>query len=54
MDLIGLLAGGQGLRHEAELDHGTDAGSLIRVKDSVENFEVIHRFAVCVEREYVR
>ena len=46
-------AGGEVFGHEAELDHGADAGGFVLVEDLVEDGEVVDGLAGGVEREDV-
>ena len=50
---VGHGAGGEVFGHEAELDHGADAGSFILVEDLVEDGEVVDGLTRGVEREDV-
>ena len=54
MDLVGLVGlmgegGGEIAGHEAEFDHGADAGGPVGVEDTVEECEVVDGFAGGVE-----
>ena len=49
-EVVGIRAGGERLGHEAELDHGANAGIAIRIECLVDDAEVVDGLSGCVER----